>query len=93
MSRKIIELLALTFLTFLLCVLSPAQAAPEKVPYPAMAPLDRYLIPDVRSEIAFARSGAPASISDGAEVMVLRKEGYTPAVKGANGFVCVIERS
>jgi hypothetical protein len=35
-----------------------------------MAPVDAYLIADRDSEIALARSAAPASISDGAEVMV-----------------------
>jgi hypothetical protein len=39
-----------------------------------------------------ARSGAPKSISDGAEVMVLGLDGYTTAVKGTNGFLCVVER-
>ena len=68
-----------------------AQAA--KNPYPAMAPLDQYLIPDEKAEIALARSSAPASISDAAEVMVLRQDGYRTVVKGSNGFVCIVERS
>jgi hypothetical protein len=58
-----------------------------------MAPLDQYLMPDADSEIALARSAAPASISDGAEVMVLGRDGYTTAVKGSNGFLCIVERS
>ncbi len=70
---------------------SLAQAA--KAAYPAMAPLDQYLISDEKSEIALARSAAPASISDQAEVMVLGREGYKTAVKGANGFLCIVERS
>jgi hypothetical protein len=61
--------------------------------YPAMAPLDQYLIADEASEIALARSAAPGSISSGAEVMVLGREGYKTAVKGTNGFVCIVERS
>jgi hypothetical protein len=69
-----------------------AQAEPAKAPYPAMAPLDRYLMADQASEIAFARSGAPASVAKDAEVMVLGKGGYTTAAKGSNGFVCVVER-
>ncbi len=68
-----------------------ARAQAGKTPYPAMAPLDRYLIPDRNSEIALARSAAPASISDGAEVMVLGREGFTTAVKGTNGFLCIVE--
>ena len=52
-----------------------AQTKAEKAPYPAMAPLDQYLMPDESSEIALARSAAPASISDAAEVMVLGRNG------------------
>jgi hypothetical protein len=70
-----------------------APGLAEKAPYPAMAPLDQYLMPDEGAEIALARSGAPASISDGAEVMVLGRKGYTTAVKGGNGFLCIVERS
>jgi hypothetical protein len=58
-----------------------------------MASLDQYLISDEKSEIALARSAAPASISDGAEVMVLGRDGYKTAVKGSNGFLCLVERS
>ena len=70
-----------------------AVAQAEKAAYAAMAPLDQYLIPDEKSEIALARSAAPKSISDGAEVMVLGREGYKTAVKGTNGFLCIVERS
>ena len=44
-------------------------------------------------EIALARSAAPASISADAEVLVLGKRGYEVAVKGKNGFVCLVQRS
>jgi hypothetical protein len=50
-------------------------------------------MPDANSEIALARTGAPATISDGAEVMVLGRKGYTTAVKGTNGFLCIVERA
>src|SRR6202046_2991986 len=70
-----------------------ARAQAAKDPYPVMAPLDQYLIPDEKAEIALARSSAPASISDAAEVMVLQQDGYATAVKGSNGFVCIVERS
>src|SRR5208283_4624847 len=70
-----------------------ARAQAAKASYPAMAPLDQYLIPDEKAEIALARSAAPSSISDAAEVMVLRRDGYATAVKGSNGFVCIVERS
>jgi hypothetical protein len=67
-----------------------AQAAGS---YPAMAPLDQYLISDENSEIALARTAAPASISDNAEIMVLGPKGFSTAVKGTNGFLCLVERS
>ena len=70
-----------------------ARAQAAKAPYPVMAPLDRYLIPDEQAEIALARSAAPVSISAAAEVLVLRRNGYAAAVKGSNGFVCMVERS
>ena len=73
--------------------LSNVVAQSAKDAYPAMAPLDQYLISDENSEIALARSAAPRSISDAAEVMVLRRDGYVSAVKGTNGFTCLVERS
>jgi hypothetical protein len=44
-------------------------------------------------EIALARSAAPASISSDADVLVLGDHGYETAMKGKNGFVCLVERS
>ena len=70
-----------------------ARAQVEKTPYPVRAPLEQYLIPNEDAEIALARSAAPASISDAAEVMVLQRDGYATAVKGSNGFICIVERS
>jgi hypothetical protein len=70
-----------------------AQAADAKAPYPNMAPLDQYLIADRNAEIELARTAAPESISKDAEVMVLGQHGYETAVKGKNGFVCLVERS
>ena len=72
------------------CLNSYAQMT--KAHYPAMAPLAQYLMPE-SAEIALARSAAPASISGDAEVMVLRRDGYATAVKGKNGFVCLVERA
>ncbi|HKW90101.1 MAG TPA: hypothetical protein VJN21_15220 [Candidatus Acidoferrales bacterium] len=60
--------------------------------YPNMAPIDEYLM-NRDAEIALARSAAPASISDGATVMVLGRQGYSTAVPGTNGFLCYVERS
>jgi hypothetical protein len=70
-----------------------AHAQDTKVPYPSMAPLDQYLIVDRNAEITLARSAAPESISRDAEVLVLGRHGYETAVKGKNGFVCIVERS
>lgn len=70
-----------------------ARTQTEKFRYPSMAPLDEYLIQDENTEIALARSAAPASISQAAEVIVLKRSGYTTAVTGTNRFVCIVERS
>jgi len=85
--------LVLTACAAFLSLTCEARAQAGSNPYPAMAPLDQYLISDENSEIALARSAAPASISDGAEVMVLGRQGYTTVAKGNNGFLCLVERS
>ena len=94
MQKNDFKLIALVCLVQL-CLpgaIHQALAQAEKAAYPAMAPLDAYLIADQNSEIALARSAAPASISDAADVMVLGRSGFTTAVKGANGFLCLVER-
>jgi hypothetical protein len=70
-----------------------ADAQSAQAPYPSMAAVDQYLIANRDSEIALARSAAPASISRDAEVLVLGRRGYERAVRGTNGFVCVVQRS
>jgi hypothetical protein len=60
--------------------------------YERMAPLEQYLMPP-DSEIALARSAAPAAISDKATVLTLDSQGYQTAVRGTNGFTCLVERS
>lgn len=69
------------------------QARGAKARYAAMAPLNQYLIANRDAEITLARSAAPTSISGGAEILVLGRHGYETAVKGTNGFVCLVERS
>jgi hypothetical protein len=87
------RLVRLAFVGFVgIGLLGATRLAQAAASYAVMAPLDQYLIPAKASEIALARSAAPASISDGAEVLVLTREGYVPAVKGGNGFVCLVER-
>jgi len=91
MRNHLAKLIAFAFA--LVTVVPGVVAQAAKDAYPAMAPLDQYLIADEQSEIALARSAAPASISDAAEVMVLQRDGYKAAVKGSNGFMCLVERS
>jgi hypothetical protein len=89
--------ISITALALMLPILLSGQpsvrAQDAKALYPSMAPLDQYLIADEKAEIALARSAAPGSVSDAAEVMVLRRDGYATAVKGSNGFLCVVVRS
>jgi hypothetical protein len=95
MRKRMMTILGFALLVQTLSLISTpqAQAQSEKTPYPAMAPLNSYLMPDENSEIALARTAAPKSISDQADVMVLRRDGYAAVAKGNNGFVCVVERS
>ena len=67
------------------------MAQDAKTQYPSMAPIEQYLM-DRTAEIALARSAAPESISDNAEVLVLGRHGFETAVNGKNGFVCLVER-
>ena len=94
-QRQIVRMITVRSfaLVVLLGVAWQAQAQDAKTPYPSMAPLEQYLIADRNAEIALARSAAPESISRDAEVMVLGRHGYETAVKGKNGFVCMVERS
>jgi len=92
--RRLVMVACLSFVLILgLIGMKQGQAQAPGSAYSNMAPLDQYLISDEQSEIALARSAAPSSISDGAEVMVLGREGYKTAVKGTNGFLCIVERS
>ncbi|HEY1697848.1 MAG TPA: SRPBCC domain-containing protein [Polyangiaceae bacterium] len=68
------------------------SASPSATPYPKMAPIERYRMAS-DAEIALARSAAPPSISNDAEVRVLGPRGYETAASGKNGFVCIVERS
>jgi len=70
-----------------------AMAQDAKTHYPKMAPVDQYLMADREAEISLARSAAPESIARDAEVQVLGRHGFEIAVKGKNGFVCIVGRS
>jgi hypothetical protein len=76
-------------LAFLSCAVGSVTAEE----YSAMAPLMRYLSANASDEIALARSAAPQSISANADVLMFSSHGYRTAIKGNNGFVCLVERS
>jgi len=88
-----VRLMAVLAQTVLLSLGLWAQGQNAHAPYPDPAPLDQYLMADRNAEITLARSAAPKAISDYAEIMVLERQGYITAVKGTNGFVCIVERS
>jgi hypothetical protein len=80
-----------------LVLYAAASAAVEsngaKPAYARMAPLAQYLPVSEADEIALAKSAAPPSISEHADVLILSAQGYKTAVKGSNGFVCLVQRS
>jgi hypothetical protein len=94
MNQTIVTVIASAALALVLALgeCRQAQAQDAKERYPSMAPLEQYLIADRNAEIALARSAAPEAISRDADVLVLGRHGYEIAVKGKNGFVCVVER-
>src|SRR5271167_4693747 len=94
-NRKIVNAIALGIFALVIALspLCPARAQESGPAYERMVPIDQYLMADRNAEIALARSAAPVSISRDAEVLVLGRHGYETAVKGKNGFVCVVERS
>ncbi len=91
MKPKTIAMIVGFALLVALSAARPVRAQDSKALYPKMAPLNQYMM-DRGAEIAMARSAAPASISRDAEVLVLGRHGYETAVKGTNGFVCLVER-
>jgi hypothetical protein len=80
-------------LLLLSCAIGLAESEDAKPTYPNMAPIAQYRVAPRSEEIALARSAAPLSISGNADVLTLGSRGYETAVKGKNGFVCVVERS
>src|SRR6266699_1910970 len=92
---KKISAIAIKSFALLLVFGSAYQAVAQATTAPSakMAPVDQYLMSDRAAEIALARSAAPESISHDAEVQVLGRHGFETAVKGTNGFVCIVGRS
>jgi hypothetical protein len=95
-GKKLTSVAPLIFaLIFVCAVPDHTQAQDDKDKnnrYPAMAPLDQYLM-ERNAEIALARTAAPEDISRDATVLVLGRHGYETVVEGKNGFVCVVERA
>lgn len=73
-----------------LLVIAPTVGA-QVDSYPRSASMSAFLM-DRADEIALARSAAPESIASDATVLVLGADGYTTAVEGSNGFVCLVAR-
>lgn len=99
MRKKKISVIAIKSFALLLVLSAAYQAvaqaatmASTTTPYPKMAPIDQYLMTDRAAEIALARTAAPESISRDAEVLILGRHGFETAVKGKNGFVCIVGR-
>jgi hypothetical protein len=61
-----------------------AQADTARLPSAVRLTRDR--------EIALAKSAAPASVADSAEVWVLGDQGYEKVINGTNGFGCIVQR-
>jgi len=92
-TKKIAAITTRSFaLLVVLGITHRATAQDATTSYPKMAPIDQYLMADRGAEIALARTAAPNSISRDADVMVLERHGYTTAVRGRNGFVCIVGR-
>ncbi len=90
-----VSAIAINGLALLVVLGTTYRAMPQDVAtsYPKMALIEQYLMTDRDAEIALARSSAPESISRDAEVLVLGRHGFETAVKGKNGFVCIVGRS
>jgi len=84
--------LAVVALGVVLGAMLQARMRTQSASYPAMAPIDQYGMAR-GGEIELARSAAPDSISRDAEILVLGPKGFETAVKGKNGFVCLVQRS
>lgn len=95
MDRVMVKMIALGSCALVIALSSSWLARPQEsgTLYERMAPIDQYLMTDRNTEIAFARTAAPESISRDAQVLVLGRHGYETAIKGKNGWVCVVERS
>jgi hypothetical protein len=93
MGRRTFKIFALGSFVLAVALGTVSQMhAQSKTLYPSMASLEQYLM-DRNAEISRARSAAPKSISADAKILILTKGGYQTAVKGTNGFICMVARS
>jgi hypothetical protein len=94
MSKKRVDSIAILRFPLLIVLAAAfhATAQDSKQPYPAMAPIEQYLMGRT-AEIALARTAAPDAISRDASVAVLTRRGYETAVQGKNGWVCMVGRA
>jgi hypothetical protein len=92
MLRKVGTVAIKSIALILLVATHQAFTQQAAAKYTKMAPVDQYLMTDRDAEVALARSAAPESIARDAEVQVLGRHGFETAVKGKNGFVCIVGR-
>jgi hypothetical protein len=94
MRKKKVHAMAIKSFALLVVLATACRAMAQDagMTYTKMAPVEQYLMADRDAEIALARSAAPESISRDAEVQVLGRHGFETAVKGKNGFVCIVGR-
>ena len=76
-----------------LALLGATSLAAQPTTAQRIGDLTPYLIADRGAEVALARSAAPRDVSDSATVLVLTREGFVEAARGANGFTCLVARS
>ena len=88
--ERMISIMALVLVISIWRLAPKAAAQSDK--YSKMAPVDQYLM-ERNAEILLARSAAPDSRYSDATILVLGRQGYETAVRGKNGFVCMVERS
>jgi hypothetical protein len=82
-----------TFTLAVACAVFSSAASPALAQQPGAPDVGPYLMPDRAAEIALARTAAPKWISDSATIMVLDRTGFVDAVRGTNGFTCLVVRS
>jgi hypothetical protein len=81
----------LVYLSLLAALFVPAYSQTSNSQTRKYPPIEEYLMPQA-SEIALAKSAAPANISDRATIKLFTKKGFETFHYGDNGFVCLVMR-